>query len=53
MTKSLIETEERVLVLGRADLERCDNQVCTSKYNIFNFLPIVSYIEKQWYSRVL
>jgi hypothetical protein len=41
---------ERVLVAGRPNYNRCDNMIVTSKYTLWSFLPVVSYIisfEKQ------
>lgn len=33
---------DRVLLPGRADLERCDNKVVSARYTAFSFLPVVS-----------
>lgn len=38
---STAETQ-RIIVVGRPCLDRCDNMISTSKYNIITFLPIVS-----------
>ena len=34
---------DRVLVAGRPDLERCDNQVISARYTVYNFLPVAIY----------
>jgi hypothetical protein len=33
---------DRVLVCGRPDFARCDNQVRTARYTLVTFLPVVS-----------
>ena len=33
---------ERTLLIGKADHSRCDNQLITSKYTVWNFFPLVS-----------
>lgn len=38
----LEEVENRTLVVGKPNLERCDNKISTSKYTLLTFLPIVS-----------
>lgn len=47
---------DRVLVLGRADYDRCDNEVISARYNAFSFFPKVSFlqviiVEKTWIQR--
>jgi hypothetical protein len=33
---------DRVLICGRPDFARCDNQVRTARYTLVTFLPVVS-----------
>jgi hypothetical protein len=35
------EETMRAIVAGRPDVDFCDNTICTSKYTILSFLPIV------------
>ena len=43
MAKKAKQVEpDRVLIPGRPDLERCDNEVVSAKYTVWNFFPKVS-----------
>ena len=33
---------DRILVLGRAEYDRCDNEVISARYTMFSFFPKVS-----------
>jgi hypothetical protein len=35
------EETMRAIVAGRPDVDFCDNTICTSKYTVLSFLPIV------------
>jgi hypothetical protein len=39
--KTKVREPDRVLTLGRPDLERCDNKVVSARYNPVTFLPVV------------
>ncbi len=43
MRAPVVDNEDRVLVAGRPDLERCDNKISTAKYSLLTFLPVVSF----------
>jgi len=34
------DEDDRVLLAGKPDYERCDNKICTSKYTLLSFLPV-------------
>jgi hypothetical protein len=54
MRGPVVDNEDRVLVAGRPDFERCDNKVLTAKYSLLTFLPIVSlclFIPFSFYSK--
>ena len=36
------EGVERTLLVGKPDMSRCDNELITSKYTVWNFFPLVS-----------
>jgi hypothetical protein len=40
-SKVAVDVGDRILLAGRPELDRCDNRICTSKYTMYNFLPIV------------
>lgn len=42
MPKKKEKEPDRVLILGKPDYERCDNQVVTSRYTLLTFIPVVS-----------
>jgi hypothetical protein len=42
LSKDRHDEGDRVLVVGRPNLNRCDNMIVTSKYTAWSFLPVVS-----------
>ena len=42
------DMSERLLLAGRPDFERCDNNVVTAKYTALTFLPMVSESQYIW-----
>jgi hypothetical protein len=39
--KTKVKEPDRVLTLGKPDLERCDNKVVSARYNPITFFPVV------------
>jgi hypothetical protein len=37
----IIKKADRILITGKADLDRCDNQVISARYTIYSFFPLV------------
>jgi hypothetical protein len=43
MVKTKEKEPDRTLVLGRPDLEQCDNKVISARYNAITFIPVVRF----------
>jgi hypothetical protein len=41
MPRPKAKEPDRVLICGRPDFDRCDNQVTTARYTALTFLPVV------------
>eukprot|EP00934_Nitzschia_sp_Nitz4_P003792 Nitzschia sp. Nitz4//scaffold193_size40683//22974//28351//NITZ4_007501-RA/size40683-augustus-gene-0.57-mRNA-1//-1//CDS//3329540285//3782//frame0 len=39
-SKHVVDEGDRVLVAGKPDFNRCDNMITTSKFTVWNFLPL-------------
>jgi hypothetical protein len=42
MPKEKVKEPDRVLVCGKPDFQRCNNQVKTARYTLVTFLRVVS-----------
>ena len=41
MARSKAKEPDRVLICGKPDFDRCDNQVTTARYTALTFFPVV------------
>ena len=46
-SKHLHEEGDRVLIAGRPNYDRVDNEVITSRYTLLNFLPLVRHVVRE------